>query len=272
KHGVYALDAKPRIIDEQALVAKTNAINKDNLWHYHLGHPGQNVTKRLGFKVLEEKCKACEMAKSHRQPFNKQMSRAQEALGRIHSDLGGPLSPEASGSYHGAKYVLTFIDDHSCFAFVHFLSKKDEVFMTFKGFKAHLEKKLSRKIKILHTDRGGEYISLEMKDFLDEEGIVHEKITLYSPQSNSIGERFNRTLLEGERALSFTANIRPTLWAYLAATAADIRNHRPHRSNDWISLYEILYGEKPSLEHLRIIWSNAYAHINKAQRRGGKLG
>src|SRR5208282_1348396 len=191
-------DAKPRIIDEQALMAKTNAIDKDNLWHYRLGHPGQNVTKRLGFKVLEEKCKACEMAKSHRQPFDKQMSRAQEALGRIHSDLVGPLSPEASGSYQGAKYVLTFIDDHSRFAFVHFLSKKDEVFMTFKGFKAHLEKKLGRKIKILHTDRGGEYISLEMK--------------------------------------------------------------------------EILYGEKPSLEHLRIIWSDAYAHINKAQRRGGKLG
>src|SRR5208337_3778013 len=200
------------------------------------------------------------------------MSHAQEALGRIHSDLIGPLLPEATGSYHGTKYVLTFIDNHSHFTFVHFLSKKDEVFTIFKGFKAHLEKKLSWKIKILHMDSGGEYISLEMKDFLDEEGIVYEKTTLYSPQSNGIAERFNRTLLEGERALSFTANIPSTLWADLAATAAYVRNRLPHHSNDWISPYETLYGEKPSLEHLRVIWSDTYAHINKAQRRGGKLG
>src|SRR5208337_4054626 len=133
KHGLYALDAKPRIVDEQVLTAKTDAIDKANLWHYRLGHPSHNVTKCLGFKVLEDKCKACKMAKSHRQPFNKQMLRMQEALRRIHSDLIGPLSPEASGSYQGAKYVLPFIDDYSRFAFVHFLSKKDEVFMTFKG-------------------------------------------------------------------------------------------------------------------------------------------
>ena len=71
KHGLYALDAKPRIIDEQALVAKTNAIDKANLWHYRLGHPGHNIMRRLGIDVLEKKCKACEMAKSHKQPFNK---------------------------------------------------------------------------------------------------------------------------------------------------------------------------------------------------------
>src|SRR5271169_4814834 len=101
------------------------------------------------------------------------MSRAQEALERIHSDLIGPLSPDAIGFYQGAKYVLTFIDDHSRFAFVHFLTRKDEVFATFEVFKAQLEKKLGQKVKILHTDRGGENISLEMMNFLNEEGRVH---------------------------------------------------------------------------------------------------
>src|SRR5271169_1353040 len=54
--------------------------------------------------------------------------------------------------------------------------------------------------------------------------------------------------------------------------AAYIRNCLPHLSNDWISPYEILYGKKPSLEHLGIVWCDAYVHINKARRRGGKLG
>src|SRR5208337_2968310 len=231
-----------------------------------------NVTRQLGVDILETKCKACEMAKSHQQLFNKQVSYAQEALKRVYSDLVGPLSPEAQGTYQGAKYVLTFIDDYSCCTFVYFLASKDEVFITFKRFKAFIEKKLGCKIKILYMDQGGEFISITMKNFLDEEGIVHEKTTPYSPQSNGVAEQFNRTLFEGERALSFTANIPSTLWADLAATAAYVRNRLPHRSNDWISPYEILYGEKPSLEHLRVIWSDTYAHINKAQRRGGKLG
>ena len=129
----------------------------------------------------------------------------------MHSDLIGPLSPDALGSYEGAKYVLTFIDDFSRFTFVHFLTKKSEAYSTFKGFKALMEKKLKQKVKTLHTDRGREFVSLEMKTFLDEEGIVHKKTAPYSPQSNGIAERFNRTLLEGEQALSFTANIPSTL-------------------------------------------------------------
>src|SRR5208282_5632299 len=131
----------------------------------------------------------------------------------MYSDVVGPLSPEALGSYDGAKYVLTFIDNFSCFTFIYFLIWKNEVFVTFKRFKTFIEIKIECKIKTLHSDRGGEFISLEMKAFLKEEGIVHEKTAPYIPQSNGVTERFNCTLLEGERALSFMANIPSTLWA-----------------------------------------------------------
>src|SRR5208337_3326729 len=220
---MYALNAVPRTIDEQVLLSKTDAIDKGMLWHYRLGHPGQNVTRRLGFDILETKCKACEMAKSHRQPFNKQISHAQQALQRVYSDVVRPLSPEALGSYDGAKYVLIFIDDFSHFAFIYFLTPKNEVFITFKRFKTFIEMKIECKIKTLHSDRGGEFISLEMKAFLEEEGIIHEKTALYTLQSNGVTKRFNHTLLEGERVLSFTANIPSTLWADLAASAVHIR-------------------------------------------------
>src|SRR5208337_5057311 len=64
KQGMYALNAVPRTIDEQALVSKTDAIDKGMLWHHRLGLPRQNVTRQLGVNVLETKCKACKMAKS----------------------------------------------------------------------------------------------------------------------------------------------------------------------------------------------------------------
>src|SRR5208282_2822594 len=140
----------------------------------------------------------------------------------MYSDVVGPLSPEALGSYDGAKYVLTFIDDFSCFTFIYFLTLKNEVFVTFKRFKTFIETKIECKIKTLHSDRGGEFISLEMKAFLEEEGIVHEKTVLYTLLSNRVTERFNHTLLEGEQALSFMANIPSTLWADLTASAVHI--------------------------------------------------
>jgi len=88
---MYALNVVPRMIDEQVPVSKNYAIDKGMLWHHCLGHPRQNVTRQLGVDVLEMKCKACEMAKSHRQPFNKQVSHTQEALKRVYSDLVDPF-------------------------------------------------------------------------------------------------------------------------------------------------------------------------------------
>ena len=80
----------------------------------------------------------------------------------------------------------------------------------------------------MHTDQGGEFVSVAMIMFLEEEGIVHERTAAYSPQLNGMAEQFNRTLLEGERALLFMVNIPSVLWADLAAMAAYVRNHLPH--------------------------------------------
>ena len=46
-------------------------------------------------------------------------------LGLIHSDIFGPLSTRALS---GAKYFVTFIDDHSRKMWIYFLKTKDEVF------------------------------------------------------------------------------------------------------------------------------------------------
>ena len=113
-----------------------------------------------------------------------------------------------------------------------------------------IEKKVECKIKALWTNRGREFICAEMTDFLVEEGIAHEKTALYSPQSNGVAKRFNQTLLEGECAISFTANVPSMLWADLAVTAAYIRNCLPHHSNNWKFPYELLYEEKPEIKHL----------------------
>lgn len=53
------------------------------------------------------------------------------------------------------------IDDLTRKTWAYFLEKKSEAFVTFKSFKAMAEKEVGYPIKVLRTDRGGEYTSHE---------------------------------------------------------------------------------------------------------------
>ncbi|BBN67388.1 hypothetical protein Prudu_63S000500 [Prunus dulcis] len=71
---------------------------------------------------------------------------------------------------------------------------KDEVFNKLKIYKSEAENQLEKKIKRLRSDRGGEYTSNELGVFPEEHGIIREVTPPYSPQSNRVAERKNRTL------------------------------------------------------------------------------
>lgn len=57
------------------------------------------------------------------------------------------------------RYFITFIDDCSRFTHVYLLKHKAEAFNAFKIYKAEMENQLSKRIKVLRSDRGGEYFS-----------------------------------------------------------------------------------------------------------------
>jgi transposase InsO family protein len=86
----------------------------------------------------------------------------------VHSDLMGPFPHP---SINKERYVLTFIDDYSCYTWIYFLRKKSEVFEHLKDFKALVETQTRNKIKILHTYNGGEYINKDVHNICHEAGI-----------------------------------------------------------------------------------------------------
>ena len=86
----------------------------------------------------------------------------------IHSDVAGPF-PHMSMSQ--AKYVLTFIDGFSKYCCVYFLKHKSEVFGLFKVFKALVENQCGRKLKVLRSNNGGEYVKSEFIQYCVDVGI-----------------------------------------------------------------------------------------------------
>ncbi|GJX06737.1 retrotransposon protein, putative, ty1-copia subclass [Tanacetum coccineum] len=104
-------------------------------------------------------------------------------------------------SRQGASSFITFTDDYSRYGYVYLLKHKHEAFETFKVFKNEVENQLGKTIKALRSDRGGEYISQEFKDYLKAWGIVQQLTPPYTPQHNGVSERRNRTLLDMVRSM-----------------------------------------------------------------------
>ena len=90
---------------------------------------------------------------------------------------------------------------------MYLLKTKDEALHYFKVYKAEVENQFEKKIKRLRSDRGGEYFSNEFSEFCVVHGIIHERTPQYSPQSNGIVERKNRTLTDLVNAMLETAGL-----------------------------------------------------------------
>ena len=93
------------------------------------------------------------------------------------------------------------------FCYVYLLKSKDETLDYFKIYKAKVGNQLERKIKRLRSDHGGEYFSRLFDEFCEEHGIIHERTPPYSPKSNGIAERKNRTLTNLVNAMLDTAGL-----------------------------------------------------------------
>ena len=56
----------------------------------------------------------------------------------------------------GNKYIITFIDDFSRYAYVYLLKSKSDAFEKFKEFLLQVENQFGKKIKRIRSDKGHE--------------------------------------------------------------------------------------------------------------------
>ncbi|UYV72131.1 hypothetical protein LAZ67_9001917 [Cordylochernes scorpioides] len=248
--------------------------NSSEIWHNRFGHLNFDDLKKLQrenlvnglpkgeFKSITS-CETCIRGKQTRLPFPEvSLTKSTEPLQLIHSDICGPMRTK---SYGGALYFATFIDDFSRMIFTFVMKRKSEIFKGFKVFKRFAEKQTGKKIKAIRSDNAAEYLSSDFKEYLLEEGIIHQLSVEYSPQQNGVAERANRTLVEMTRCFIIQANLPDPLWAELVHTSTYIRNRCP-RTNESRTPYEIFTGRKPTVSHLRIIGCKCFAVDNRPRR------
>ena len=74
--------------------------------------------------------------------------------------------------------MITFIDDSSKYSWVYIIKNKNDAFETFRKWRDMIEAQYEKKIKILRTDNGGEYVNRSFKIFLDSNNIIHQNTKL----------------------------------------------------------------------------------------------
>ncbi|GJY80418.1 retrotransposon protein, putative, ty1-copia subclass [Tanacetum coccineum] len=200
--GIYEIDMLNHVPNVNSIYNVSNKRSKHNLdstylWHYHLAHISKKCIEKLQHdRLLKstddesfDQCVSCLSSKMTRKPFPYRTKRATDLLRLIHIDVCGPLRHV---SRQGASYFITFKDDYSHFGYDYLLKHKHKVFETFKVFKNEAKNQLGKTIKALRSDRYGEYISQEFKDYLKACGIVLQLIPPYTPQHDGASERRNQ--------------------------------------------------------------------------------
>eukprot|EP01018_Ginkgo_biloba_P014433 Gb_10172 [translate_table: standard] len=188
-------------------------------------------------------CEACVAGKQHREKFEDNEWRAEVVLSLIHSDIYGPMKTPSLG---GAKYFLTFTDDFSRKVWVYFLKNKSETLEKFKDFKKQVEES-NKKIKVLKTDKGGEYRSREFERFCKVNDIKRYLIVAYNLQQNGIEK-----------------NLHNSFWVEAGHIAIYVMNRSPRKAIKNIRQEETWLGRKP--KSFLKFGSVPYVHIPKEKR------
>ena len=258
--------------DSKAMISVLK-LNTHNLWHQRLGHANSRVIKALPAHIIGGPatgaaspptglCDRCKKGKSKWLPFPPSKSRAETTLALVHSDL----DEMSAASIDGYKWTATYLDDHTWYGMMFFLKHKDEQFDTFKTYKAWAERQIGWKLKMIHTDRGGEFLSKEQKRYLQEYRIEHQTSMPYSPQQNGRAKRFQQTIINKAESMQHAAGLSDGFWKHAVGTAVHIYNVTPISNAKFLTPKEMWSGSKPDISHLHIFGCAAYIHVLKGKR------
>src|SRR6266581_6500927 len=115
-------------------------------------------------------------------------------------------------------------------------------------------------IKVLRSDRGGEYLSDAFNAHLAAAGMAR-KLTVHDTlQLNGVAERLNHTLLERIRAFAHGSGLPKSLWGKAVRHAVWLKNRTGTRALDGKTPFQALFGRPLDLSSPRVWGSRVWVH------------
>ena len=189
------------------VIPKVMVTSDLDLLHKRLGHPNVRMTKYIANSDIPcgkvdisndlSFCESYAIAKSHRMPFSRKhftvSHRGSAKYDLFHTDLWGPMSP----SFDKFRYAALFVDDWSRLKWIYYLKKKSDLMDAFQDFYMDVIKYApDDSVTTIHSDNGGEFDSLELKNQFQRLGLYYTRTAPYTPEQNGVVERAWRSLEE----------------------------------------------------------------------------
>ncbi|CAI7765442.1 unnamed protein product [Closterium sp. NIES-54] len=210
-------------------------------------------------------CETCLTSKFSRFPFHSTMGQSSDPVELVHVDLVGPMKVKGDG---GALYSMNMVDDYTRLTWCFPLAKKsDAARVIIEEWLPMVERESGKRVKAIHSDRGGEFLGAEIQSWLKRHGIKQQLTTAYTPQSNGVAERANRTIIEGGRTILVDSGLPLRFWPLAIRHATVIKNRvLTHVGGQhWVPI-ENWSGKKPLVDMLRVFGCMGLVHVPKEKR------
>ena len=158
--------------------------------------------------------------------------------------------PITSATPNGLKYFILLVDDCSRYMWLQLLTSKTEAAEAVKKFKARVEAKNDKKLRVLRTERGGEFTLVEFTVYCMDQDVVRHHTAPYSPQQNGVVERRNQTVVDMVRSMMKAKKMPVEFWGEAVTTAVFVLNRVPTKALKGKMPFEAWHGHKPNVSFL----------------------
>ncbi|KAJ1589284.1 hypothetical protein NDA15_004100 [Ustilago hordei] len=219
-------------------------ISKQQLWHEHLGHPGQDKTRAI--------------------------------INCLKDNNTADLDPDTAmtfNSSHATEYMCTLVlvNDHSKYVYMQPLLQKSHAFPKLKTIVSYLKTQTGRSLKAIQSDQGTEWRSNDALEWTHDKGIEWQMTMGYNSRQNRCVERMNRSLGEKMQTLLMQRRLPKSFWPYAIQATAFKMNLTPNIDSKFP--YQAMFG-KPLEQLMRLLHvfrCLAWVNIPKVKRDNKKL-
>jgi hypothetical protein len=166
----------------------------------------------------------------------------------LHMDTVGPSRVHSMGDKW---YVLVIVDNYSRYSWVFFLESKDEVFEHFQSLVLRLNNERPNYLKAICSDNEIDFRNVSFDQFCLEHGVDQQFSVPRVPQQNRVVKRKNHNLVEMAKMMLDEHTTPRRFWADAINTACYISNRIFLRSILHLTPFELHFGRKHSVSHLR---------------------
>jgi hypothetical protein len=262
---------------DQPIISKVSP----ELWHYRLGHAGQETIQYLNqaangveFKSATDKfkfkqCPTCQISNSKRQISRRPINQGSTPFETMHWDL-----IHLKKGIRNMKYISHLYCPYSKYHLGESLKSKDQASESLTSMLNLIKNQFKISPKRFHSDQ-----DKNLNDFYKicrSDGIIINQSPIGQPEQNPYSERSGALITRKMRLLMADSGLPHHLWPEAANAAIYILNRTPNRQLQWKTPYEALYKalsekpgympSKPDLSNLKRYGSRAYTRITSIPR------